>query len=602
VRLRQLSLLFGAALVVCLVADSSARLVGDGAEYLAMATNFASLRGPALAPADLPRTEEAVAAADGRFARWDAAASTIAARDRRRDFVHFWFYPLLAAPFVWTTRAVGASPLYAFTLLNGLLLLAALHVALPRIGGAACLLLFAGPAIWWIDKAHTEIFTFSLLAIAFLVMRDRPWWSMVAAGAAAAQNPPIAIVMVLTAAGGLFGRQGSVRDGRFLRGAAIGFVLCLLQPAYTYARHGTVTLLALQNPGHVPAWAEVIAVPFDPAIGLVANFPALAVAIAGAAIVCLRADRRPAIQIDIIIALASAATFTLAFAQATNVHHGGTPGMSRYGLWLVPLAVPLFARAHECGRAGYKRFAWGLAAASALVCIFLFRPSAGENSREPTMLAQYLWTRHPAWNNPLPEVFAESWVHRDERWAPISTRGCDKILLMAVDGQSAFPIPCLPAPLPPECAAAGTLCYANRDGSRYRFARAPGSAIQLTGFQFAADSVWPAGSDAHVRDLLVQAGWPALTPRPSGESAVRLAQGLRVTELSGTDRLVFVIRDVRPGARMVLRLPSTMRGILADGMTGEIADRISYQGPPLELWPVAVPARSRLLLLLLWRA
>ena len=30
----------------------------------------------------------------------------------------------------------------------------------------------------------------------------------------------------------------------------------------------------------------------------------------------------------------------LTFAQTPNVNHGGTPGPSRYGLWLMPLAIP----------------------------------------------------------------------------------------------------------------------------------------------------------------------------------------------------------------------------------------------------------------------
>jgi hypothetical protein len=48
-----------------------------------------------------------------------------------------------------------------------------------------------------IDKAHTEVFTFALPTIAFALMRERPWWSMVAAGAASTQNPPIAILVLI---------------------------------------------------------------------------------------------------------------------------------------------------------------------------------------------------------------------------------------------------------------------------------------------------------------------------------------------------------------------------------------------------------------------
>ena len=53
--------------------------------------------------------------------------------------------------------------------------------------------------------------------------------------------------------------------------------------------------------------------------------------------------------------------FLMSFAQTGNMHHGGTPGMSRYILWLVPLGVPflreLFAHGprRAQGRHGRRR-------------------------------------------------------------------------------------------------------------------------------------------------------------------------------------------------------------------------------------------------------
>ncbi|HET7697212.1 MAG TPA: hypothetical protein VFK57_15980 [Vicinamibacterales bacterium] len=583
------------SVVVSLLASSSARIVGDGAEYVAMALNFAALRGPSIAPADVDGLQRAIASLDSRFTGWDIRGSTVASRDRRRDFAHFWFYPLVAAPFVWAARLAGVSPLAAFTAVNVGVLMAALWCAVPRIGAAAAVLLFVSPVLWWIDKPHTEVFTFALLAIAFLTMRDRPWWSMAASGLAATQNPPIAIVTLLTAAGHLIGDRGAYRDRRFLAGAAAGGALCVIQPLYTYLRHGTPSLLTLQNPGHAPSWAEIAAVPFDPAIGLAAHFPGLVVAVMVALPLVLRAGR-PAVRRDEWTAAAAAAGFLFAFSQATNVHHGGTPGFSRYAVWLMPLAIPLFARANERSA---QRWMWPIAVASGIASALLYGPSVPENAREPGPLAAYLWTRHPGWNNPLPEVFAEVSAHQDARSAPTWTRGCEKVLLMGRGTDAPFPIPCAPAAAPGECLREGALCYANRDGRRYRFVRAPGSAVAWSGFTFEPDRVWPPGSAPGVRDLLEQAQWWTLNVRSGGDAALRMAHGVRVTELHGPSRLVFILRDIRPDAEIVVRVPSGMRGTLTDASTRRRISEVSYAGPPLEPWRIAVPSGSSLLILTL---
>ena len=59
------------------------------------------------------------------------------------------------------------------------------------------LLLFAGPILWWLDKAHSEPFSFALLTIAILLTIERPWWALLAAGVATTQNLPIGVVIPL---------------------------------------------------------------------------------------------------------------------------------------------------------------------------------------------------------------------------------------------------------------------------------------------------------------------------------------------------------------------------------------------------------------------
>ena len=83
---------------------------------------------------------------------------------------HFLFYSALAAPAAALARPFGLDTAAAFTLLNGLLLLAAFYVAASRLHWTFCAILFAGPILWWLDKLSTEPFTFALYAIAFALL------------------------------------------------------------------------------------------------------------------------------------------------------------------------------------------------------------------------------------------------------------------------------------------------------------------------------------------------------------------------------------------------------------------------------------------------
>jgi hypothetical protein len=596
---RPRSLLIGFALALCLIAGSPPRIVGDGGEYLAMALNFAGFHRPALAGSDIPRIQQTIAQTDSILSNWDIRAASVAGHDGRRDFLHFWFYPLLAVPALWVTQAIGVTPIVAFIVLNLTVLGLALWILLPRLGTPACLLLFGGPILWWIDKPHTEGFTFALLAIALALMRERPWWSMLAAGAAATQNPPIAILVGLILAAQVISNRQILRDRRFLIGALGGIGLAVLQPAYTYIRHGSPSLLLLANPSRRPTLAEMLAVPFDPSVGLVANYPVFAVVCVVAVIIVLARKPRALISPDAIVAILAGISFLAAFAQATNVHHGATPSMSRYAIWLVPLAIPALWRAEAVGGALWTRFLWCAAVISAAVCAFIFHPAVLQNTREPTLAANYLWTRHPSWNNPLPEIFAETLLRREDRLVPVTTPGCEKVLLIGRSEGGAWPIPCFPGELPNWCAT-GSLCYANRDDDHYRFARPAGPPIQHEGFVHQAEWAWPASAEPHVRALFTQWDWGHLRPKAGGEDVLRFARDVHVWELEGPGRFVFILREPRGDPTISLRLPTRMTGVIVDAMSGQTVRGVQFDGPPFERWELKLGSGFDVLLLSLW--
>lgn len=593
---RAQTLIFAGALAVCLIAGSPQRLVGDGREYLAQAIHFASWHGPAFRPADIPSVQSELGRFDPALANWDIWGSTVADSGRGRVFLHFWFYALLATPAVWIANGFGLPPTLAFTALNLALLATALFVALPRIGLAACVLLFAGPLIWWIDKAHTEAFTFALLTIAFALMRDQPWWSMIAAGAASTQNPPIAILVALVFVASVIRSRSAFTDRRVLAGAAGGLALAFLHPVYNYTHHGTSSLLLVQTRAGMPTLQSVSAVVFDPSLGLIGNFPIFLVVVGAGVLTLAGRGRRNLLEEGIVVAAIAAAVFLFSFSRTTNIHHGGTPSLSRYAVWLIPLAIPLLSMLEQGTRGLWARFLWGSAIASALISVVAFHPSVPQNSREPTWLATFLWTRFPAWNNPLPEVFIETELHVDEPRVPVATAGCEKILIAGASADGGiWPVPCYPAPVPAECQRPGAMCYANLVGRRYEFVAVPDGSVGADALR--REAVWPVAAVPHARKLYEAWNWPALRSGSAPLGIVRAADKVSVDTIGSEDRFILVLRNLEEGAVVRLRPTGPLRGLLVDGLTGQTLRAEQYDGAPGGLMSIDLPHEFEILLL-----
>ena len=586
-------LIMAGALALCLIAGSPQRLVGDGREYLAQAIEFASLHGPSIRPTDIPYIQSELANFDPALGSWDIWSSTVGDAARGRFFLHFWFYALLAAPGVWVTNVLGVPPTFAFTALNLVLLGAALWVALPRIGWAGSILLFAGPIVWWIDKAHTEVFTFALLTIAFALMSERPWWSMLAAGAASTQNPPIAVLVPIIFFVAIARNRAAFRDSRVIAVAAAATVLALLHPVYTYAHHGTWSLLLVQTRSGMPTFQRLTAVVLDPSLGIVGNYPVFLIVVVAGLLALMRRGGRDLLSADVVVAIVAAAIFLFSFSRTTNVHHGGTPGLSRYALWLIPLAVPLFSALERTGGRVWRRFLSSAAVMSALISVCAFHPSVLQNSREPTWLATFLWTRLPAWNNPLPEVFIETQLHADETRVPVATSGCEKILVAGGDAdRGVWPTPCYPVPLPAECARAGALCYANLKGRQYKFSPILDESVDDGAVRH--DAVWPGNAVVHVRRLYDAWNWRDMDF--GTVNVVRETDKVSLEAFGSDQRFILVLRVLGDGAVVRLRPAAPLEGVLVDALTGQTLRSLQYEGTS-ELVTIDLPRDASILLL-----
>jgi hypothetical protein len=576
------------ALALALIAGSRPGVVGDGGEYLAQALNFARFEGPSFGLRSAAAIERQVKAIEPTLDHWNMPSAMVVGADGRRDFLHFWFYALLTTPALSMALASGISPLAAFTATNLAFFGLALWVALPRIGAPGSLLLMGGPIIWWIDKPHTEVFTVSLLLIALLLQRERPWWALVAAGMAATQNPPIAVLVPLIGAAALWGRPRLLQDRRFLAGAAVGVLLAVLHPAYTYARYGTPSLLLRATTPGAPSATEALAVVLDPTLGLLGNFPILFCVAALAFVAIARRNWRALIAPEAIVALLSAAVFLYSFGRTANFHHGATPSLSRYALWLVPLIAPALVYLRQHGPLWWRPLLAGAATISAAVCLFAFHPAVPQNSREPTWAAMWLWTRHPGWHDPLPEVFAETLSRQEALVTPIATANCEKILLAIPPdgGDVLWPYPCYPVALGGSCSIPGALCYANRHEHGYDFASAPG---RQRGRLTVNPSSWSASEAADVRRLYEAWGWGGEPPRPSELADLRQYVDVSVITLGAAERFLMILQDFGDAPVLRFRFSRPMTGRLVDPGAGATVAVVDAPGDAETMFALDLP-------------
>ena len=558
------TLLYGLVLAV-LAARAPIRTMGDGGEYLAYALNLSHGHAPALTDSSIATTRADIAPFDPELSRWRIEEAGRRSPDGRQDFVHFWLFPALSAPGVAVLRTLGADPRWSFTLINIALLMAASYVVCRWVGWGAAILLLGGPIVWWSNKVHVEAFIVSLMMIAFALWRDRPGLAMICAGLVAAQVPSFAVFVPMLAIATLMRKRDAWRAPSFLAGLGAGVLLACLPVFYYFARFGTPSLLADVAQPHWPSATELGAVLWDLNLGLVPNWPLLALAAVVAVASAIAAGPRRLVQPDMLMAVAGGVVLMLSFPQVGNLMHGATPGIIRYAVWLTPLAIPVLAVATHTAA---HRTIVVIALVSSALSLVHYSPSVPEFGHRPTALSLWVWRHAPSLSHPLPEVFARSLDQRGGT-LPVFAPGCDKILLVGRGKkQGMWPRPCPPEPVPDQCREPAVRCYANRSGQTYSFRPAP---EPIDGLHYDPSSVWPRDGETAVATVLKQFDWWTLrrvAPDAPG-GLIAGAQGVRVDYVFAGDRqYVVLLSGAEPDARLDVRAAGRVEGVIIDGETG----------------------------------
>ena len=575
------------------------RMMGDGGEYLAYALNLSYGHAPALTDASIAQIRAGLAPFDPEVSRWAIDKTGRRSPDGRQDFVHFWLFPALTSPGVAVLRALGADPRWSFTLLNIGLLMAAFYVVWRWVGWGAAFLLLGGPIVWWSNKVHVEVFIVSLMMIALALWRDRPGIALVCAGLVAAQVPSFAVFVPMLAVATLARRRELWRAPSFVGSLCAGLLLAVLPVLYYFSRFRVPSLLAEVAQPHWPSSTELGIVLWDLNLGLVPNWPLLTLAVVVAVASALAAAPRRLLEFDILMVVAGGFALMLSFPQVGNYMHGATPGISRYAVWLTPLAVPLLGVAADPS----ARLRIGIIAIlSSVISVVHYSPSVPEFGHRPTALSLWVWRHAPSLSAPLPEVFARSLEQRGGA-LPVFTPECDKILLVGRgENQGMWPRPCPPAPVPDRCMEPSARCYANRSGRKYRFRPAPEPVDQL---RYDPSSVWPRGGETSVAGVLKQFDWWSMRPvapdAPGG--LIAGAQGVRVEHVFAGDRqYIVILAGAQPDARLHVRAPRRVEGVMIDGETGVNLPFVAATGIGSRTQSLAMPSTAHALLVLGLRA
>ena len=424
--------------------------VGDSSEYYAMqlawrTTGVPWMTEPSWAAYEAWRdTGEVISTTSGERLR---AIFGMLVRDGTADFNHFWAYSGLAA-LVAAASGFLLTPHAAFIVLNALLFFVAAAVGY-RTFGAQGLMVAIGvvlltPLLWFIDKAHTELFTVALAMCAvFLLLRAR--WFAAAAALALAGTQNISILGV-AAALTLFAIWQVRRELATVRVVAwimLIAVLGVLHPTYYLARIGAITPQLVAGGAEIGANLGAAFVwLFDPDLGLFPNWPlGILVLVTG-----LEAARREAFgerAVFAAFAVLYLAVNLFAHASTQNINSGATVDVARYALWYLPIVAGLALPALERLRAN------PIAAGTAIVVVALFGtantrrfdPHHDQRYLVPTRLSAWIQARWPGVYDPPPEVFAERnsgdrHVEDVDRPYVVLGPGCRKIL-WATDARGA---------------------------------------------------------------------------------------------------------------------------------------------------------------------
>jgi hypothetical protein len=329
-------------------------------------------------------------------------------------FGHFWFYSLLAVPAWILFRFAGLNEMAALQTMNVVFFCLAAGVVLfyGRGDRRARMLLLGlsavGPVIWYLRWPHPEVFTWSAVLIAVvLLQKERFGMAAMMASLGALQYPPLFLLALLAIV------LAAIR--RNWRGAALAtagaavslvpvvFYLWLFGVPNLFVAHG-VTDFSLITP------RRVVSLLADLDQGILPYMPlTLLLGLAGGVLALARGRVRGILVMAVLLGM------ILLVAPQRN-WNSGAAGMIRYAVWMVPLIAWLAVEYVPRGRFLVLAVAAGFLVQGGIVLSHDGKP---DNFRH-NGLARTVLTHCPKLYCPDPQIFAERQLGQEvDDWAGI---------------------------------------------------------------------------------------------------------------------------------------------------------------------------------------
>jgi hypothetical protein len=450
------ALLLGIALTFSLTAFLQPMLVGDAGEYYAMYFAWKDTLRPFMT--DASWSAVAGLAKSGEIAgfvtiEWLQEAFPALRVGATSDFNHFWLYSAMAAlvsglaSIIHIRLSAHAAFIVTHCLLFSLAaVIAWRHFQFKGLVGVVALFILS-PMAWYVDKVHTEFFTFCLTLSAVVSFLSRNYiLSALFLAIASTQNISFAGVAAVPFAIHFLSPKSACHSRSSPASVACAMLACLfilLHPLYYLSRYGVITPQLLAGGAEVGGNASLVYVwLFDPDLGLLPNWP-LGLAILFFSVLIYRTGKKSKEHAFLLLFFAAYLFINLLAQSSTpNLNSGATPGPARYGLWYIPLFFPLLMAVLDAAR----DLRW-LRIMLLLACLFSFshtlrlnHPRIPQAHTTPSPVSLYLQRNAPFLYDPPAEIFAERYGGMGEISAlthavAIVGPGCRKILVFPGSGR-----------------------------------------------------------------------------------------------------------------------------------------------------------------------
>ncbi|AMY12180.1 hypothetical protein LuPra_05453 [Luteitalea pratensis] len=571
--------------LLVMVSLAAPRRVGDASEYVAMAGRLADMGAPTFSARDMAAFTAAWAGTGTGFELQTRQLPELQGHDGRWDMPHMWLYPLLSVPFVWIARIASVGDPWGLVALNVSMVAGLLWLAARRGAGPWTLTLFASPLVWWLDKPLADLLIACAVGGATLLWPHPV--SLVLLGLAAAQNPALLVGCVVFGLCALTQDRSRIASRRWQLAVAIGAAGAVIAPIYYLSRLDRLSPLTSYAAASWPSLTSLLFPLADVNMGVLPRFPPVALVVM-VALLQRRGWREPAA----LPAALTGAALLLVISQQPNMNQGGSPDLSRYIVWLLPLALPWLLALDRSARQSTRMTGTLVLAVTAVWTAIAFLPSRPESYRYPTPFATWVWTQHPSWTMPRAEAFGERTSHREPAIVPTATPNCEKVLLF----EGRWPSNCPPSTSPPpSCAAPGTYCYADRVTGEPLVPRQFTVIGPLPQYgPVMNDRTWPSGDasgqwiESRVRHL--SSGEQASAP-----ASVRGAWSVAWTQSWSSDRaLVVYVRDAGQGAQVAIRNRGPLLGLI-ETVDGRVFQRLMLEATTDTPATIELPAAPHLL-------